>query len=48
VASVCSGHGFKFASVAGEVMADWLCGADPPFDLSMFAINRFLAGPGFP
>jgi len=42
VASVCSGHGFKFASVVGEIVADWIGGAEPLFDLSMFSMSRLL------
>jgi sarcosine oxidase len=42
VASVCSGHGFKFASVVGEVVADWAAGSQPPFDLSMFGMPRLI------
>jgi sarcosine oxidase len=40
VASACSGHGFKFASVIGEVLADLLTGREPAFDLSLFATRR--------
>jgi sarcosine oxidase len=36
VASPCSGHGFKFASVIGEVLADLVLGATPAFDLTAF------------
>lgn len=43
VASVCSGHGFKFATVVGEIIADWTMGATPSFDLSMFRLARFAA-----
>ena len=41
VASPCSGHGFKFASVIGDVLADLATDQDPAFDLSTFAIDRF-------
>ncbi|MCA0399526.1 MAG: N-methyl-L-tryptophan oxidase [Proteobacteria bacterium] len=41
VASPCSGHGFKFGSVFGEVLADMAMGRQPGFDLSMFAMGRF-------
>ena len=41
VASVCSGHGFKFATVVGEIIADLARGKTPPFDLSMFRFARF-------
>ncbi len=37
-----AGHGFKFAPVLGELLADMALGNSPAFDLSMFAINRFL------
>ena len=40
--SPCSGHGFKFASVLGECLADLLTGRTPGFDLSPFRHDRFL------
>ncbi len=40
VASPCSGHGFKFASVMGEILADLASGASPRFDLSLFRLDR--------
>lgn len=36
VASPCSGHGFKFASVIGEVLADLLIEGRTRFDLDLF------------
>lgn len=36
VASPCSGHGFKFASVIGEVLADLLIDGSSRFDLDLF------------
>lgn len=36
-----SGHGFKFASVIGEILADLSIGARPPYDLELFSANRF-------
>jgi sarcosine oxidase len=39
-----SGHGFKFCSVVGEIIADLVTDHDPVFDLSLFAVNRFLVG----
>jgi sarcosine oxidase len=42
VASVCSGHGFKFSAVVGEIVADLVEGAKPAFDLSMFRMSRLL------
>ena len=41
LASPCSGHGFKFASVIGEILADLAMDRDPAFDLSMFRLDRF-------
>ena len=40
VASPCSGHGFKFAPVMGEILADLATDRRPPFDLSLFALSR--------
>ena len=40
VASPCSGHGFKFASVVGEILADMATDRTPPFDLSLFKLDR--------
>jgi sarcosine oxidase len=40
VASPCSGHGYKFASVMGEILADLAMGQAPAFDLSMFRLDR--------
>lgn len=36
VASPCSGHGFKFAPVIGEILADLVEGRPPRFDLGPF------------
>src|SRR5690606_37765599 len=41
VASPCSGHGYKFASAIGEILADMADGTGSRFDLGMFSINRF-------
>lgn len=41
VASPCSGHGFKFASVIGEILADLAIAGTSRFDLSMFRLGRF-------
>jgi sarcosine oxidase len=40
LASVCSGHGFKFACVMGEIIAELVQGKRPAFDLSMFRMAR--------
>ena len=41
VASPCSGHGYKFCSVVGEVLADLATSRRPGFDLSLHALDRF-------
>ena len=41
VASPCSGHGFKFASVIGEILADLATGDRSAFALDMFRLSRF-------
>ena len=38
--SVCSGHGFKFAPVIGEIAANLVQGKRPGYDLSMFRMAR--------
>lgn len=43
VASPCSGHGFKFSSVIGEVLADLATSGTSPFDLRLFGAERLLA-----
>lgn len=43
IASPCSGHGFKFASALGEVLADLATGGTSEFDLSAFSPRRFTA-----
>ena len=46
VASPCSGHGFKFSSVIGEILADLVCKGSTPLDLSLFKYERFSPRPG--
>jgi sarcosine oxidase len=41
VASPCSGHGFKFSSAIGEILADMATGLAPHFDLAPFSMARF-------
>lgn len=36
-----SGHGFKFASVLGEIACQFALGQKPAFDLSPFVLSRF-------
>ena len=45
LASPCSGHGFKFASVLGEVLADMTMDRAPAFDLSWLGLARFAVTP---
>ena len=42
VASPCSGHGFKFASVIGGVLADLATEGATPHDISRFRMDRLL------
>ncbi len=39
--SACSGHGYKFCSVLGEVAADLATKGETPFDITPFSISRF-------
>ncbi len=39
VASACSGHGFKFASVLGEILADLVVDGETAFDLAPFRLS---------
>jgi sarcosine oxidase len=41
VASPCSGHGFKFAPVIGEILADLVVTGTTAHDISRFALARF-------
>ena len=41
IVSPCSGHGFKFAPVIGEIVAGLVQGRTPPFDLNLFRLCRF-------
>ncbi len=41
VVSACSGHGFKFVPVVGEIVADLVTTGQSRFDLSMFGLDRF-------
>ena len=36
-----SGHGFKFASVVGDIMADLVEQKDNYYDLNLFKLSRF-------
>jgi len=39
-----SGHGFQHSPAAGRILADVIAGRDPRFDLTPFAMHRFVAG----
>jgi sarcosine oxidase len=41
IASPCSGHGFKFCSVVGEIMADLVQNGETRHEISMHRIARF-------
>jgi len=41
VISGLSGHGFKFASVLGEIVSQFATNHPIPFDLKPFALSRF-------
>jgi sarcosine oxidase len=41
VVSACSGHGFKFVPVVGEIVADLVSIGRSRFDLTMFRLDRF-------
>jgi sarcosine oxidase len=41
VASPCSGHGFKFAPVVGEILADFVTEGKTRHDISRFRLGRF-------
>jgi sarcosine oxidase len=41
ISSACSGHGFKFASVVGEIQADLVANGRSRFELSPFVLSRF-------
>lgn len=46
LASPCSGHGFKFASVIGEILADLAERGMTRHDISLFRLDRFGPLPG--
>nr|WP_232203516.1 N-methyl-L-tryptophan oxidase [Rubrobacter xylanophilus] len=47
IASPCSGHGFKFASVVGEILADLADSGASRHDISLFRVGRFAPQRGF-
>jgi sarcosine oxidase len=47
-ASACSGHGFKFASVVGEILADLAERGTTRHDIALFRLDRLLGRPREP
>ncbi|MCO5220136.1 MAG: N-methyl-L-tryptophan oxidase [Thermomicrobiales bacterium] len=43
LASPCSGHGYKFCSVIGEILADLAIDGSTRHDISLFSLDRFEA-----
>jgi sarcosine oxidase len=41
IASACSGHGYKFASVVGEILADLAIDGATRHDIGLFRLDRF-------
>ncbi|PYQ42041.1 MAG: N-methyl-L-tryptophan oxidase, partial [Acidobacteria bacterium] len=41
IVSPCSGHGFKFSPVIGEIVADLVTRGASRFDLTPFSLERF-------
>ncbi len=46
IASPCSGHGYKFASVIGEILADLAIDGDTRHPIDLFAPARFRVATG--
>jgi sarcosine oxidase len=42
IASPCSGHGFKFSSAIGEILANLVTTGETSFDLGPFALSRLM------
>jgi sarcosine oxidase len=42
VLSACSGHGFKFAPVIGDIAADLVCDGSTARDIAQISLNRFV------
>jgi sarcosine oxidase len=40
-----SGHGFKFAPVVGEILADLVTNGSTPHPITLFDANRFAPPP---
>jgi sarcosine oxidase len=46
IASPCSGHGYKFASVMGEIIADLATAGQTAHDIALFRLDRFATAGG--
>jgi sarcosine oxidase len=44
IVSACSGHGFKFCTVVGEIVADLVADRATRHDISRFRLDRFIGG----
>jgi len=44
VASACSGHGFKFSSVIGEILADLVLEGETRHPISFLSADRLVRG----
>lgn len=43
ICSPCSGHGFKFSAVVGEIVADMATKGDAGYDMTLFGVERLLS-----
>ena len=43
ICSPCSGHGFKFSAVVGEIVADMATEGDAGYDMTLFGVERLLS-----
>jgi len=48
VISACSGHGFKFGPIIGDIAADLVCDGGTSRDVSHFSARRFASSPHVP
>jgi len=46
LASPCSGHGYKFCSVVGEILADLAIAGETDHDIGLFRLDRFASHAG--
>ncbi|RVU03040.1 N-methyl-L-tryptophan oxidase [Mucilaginibacter limnophilus] len=42
IASPCTGHGFKFASITGKLLSQLALDSKPELNIDIFSVNRFL------